>query len=54
MQKVMNEEEEIKRILEERIRLADSPDAIWYDEEEVFAEIEARNQNPLSDREPGL
>ena len=33
----------LKRVLDERISLADAPDAIWHDAEDVFAEMEARN-----------
>lgn len=32
---------DLKRTLEARIKQADSPDAVWYDAEEVFDEIEA-------------
>lgn len=35
----------LKHLLEERIKLADSPDAIWHDAEDVFAELEAHNTN---------
>ena len=33
----------LKRVLEERIALAEAPDAIWHDAGDVFAEIEAHN-----------
>ena len=33
----------LQRILNERLALADSPDAVWYDAEDVFAELKARN-----------
>jgi hypothetical protein len=33
----------LQRTLNERLALADSPDAVWYDAEDVFAELEARN-----------
>jgi len=32
---------DLKRTLEARIKQADSPDAVWYDVEDVFDEIEA-------------
>lgn len=32
---------DLKRTLEARIKQADSPDAVWYDAEDVFDEIEA-------------
>ncbi len=42
--KAMNEALEaadLKRTLEERIKRADSPNAVWHDAEDVFNEIEA-------------
>lgn len=33
----------LKRVLDERIALADAPGAIWHDAEDVFAEMDARN-----------
>lgn len=41
--KAAHEAAELKRVLDERIRLADSPNAIWHDAEDVFAELEARH-----------
>jgi hypothetical protein len=35
----------LKRLLNERIKLADSPDAVWHDADDVFAELEAHNAN---------
>ena len=35
----------LKHRLEERIKLADSPDAVWHDADDVFAELEAHNAN---------
>lgn len=45
MLKEAHEAAALKKLLEERIRMADSPDAVWLDAEDVFAEIEARNAN---------
>jgi len=33
----------LKRVLDERIALADAPGAIWHDADDVFADLEARN-----------
>lgn len=33
----------LQRTLNERLALADAPDAIWHDAGDVFAELEARN-----------
>ena len=41
--KVTHQAAALQRILNERLALADSPDAAWYDAEDVFAELEARN-----------
>lgn len=41
--KAAHEAAELKRVLDERIRLADSSNAIWHDAEDVFAELEARH-----------
>jgi hypothetical protein len=41
--KAAHEAAELKRVLDERIRLADSPNAIWHDVEDVFAELEVRH-----------
>ena len=41
--KATHEAAGLKRMLDERINLADAPDAIWHDAEDVFAEMEARN-----------
>lgn len=41
--KTMHEAAGLKRLLDERISLADAPSAIWHDAEDVFAELEARN-----------
>jgi hypothetical protein len=35
----------LKRLLDARISLANSPKAIWHDAEDVFAEIETHNEN---------
>jgi hypothetical protein len=40
--KAAHEAAELKRVLDERIMMADAPDAIWHDAEDVFAELEAR------------
>lgn len=40
--KAMHEAAELKRVLDERIMMANAPDAIWHDAEDVFAELEAR------------
>ena len=37
------EAENLKRILDKRILIANSPDAIWHDAKDVFAELEADN-----------
>jgi len=31
----------LKRVLDERILMADAPDAVWHEADEVFAELEA-------------
>jgi len=41
--KEMHDAGKLKRLLDERIRMADSPDAVWHDAEDVFAELEAVN-----------
>ena len=33
----------LKRVLDERVAMADSPGAIWHDAEAVFAELDANN-----------
>lgn len=33
----------LKRVLDERIALADAPGAVWHDADDVFVEMEARN-----------
>lgn len=33
----------LKRVLDERVAMADSPNAIWHDAEAVFAELDANN-----------
>ena len=33
----------LKRMLDDRISLADAPGAIWHDAEDVFADLETRN-----------
>ncbi|MHB1591198.1 MAG: hypothetical protein ACYCTW_06665 [Sulfuricella sp.] len=40
--KAAHEAAELKRVLDERIMMADAQDAIWHDAEAVFAEMEAR------------
>ena len=37
----------LKHCLEERIKLADSPDAVWHDAADVFAKLEAHNANQV-------
>jgi hypothetical protein len=37
-----HEAAELKRVLDERIRMADDPKTKWLDHEEVFAELESR------------
>lgn len=39
--KAAHEAAELKRVLDERIMMADAPGAIWHDAEAVFAEMEA-------------
>jgi hypothetical protein len=41
--KAAHEAAGLKRMLEQRIVLADAPDAIWHDAEDVFAALEAHN-----------
>ena len=41
--KAAHEAAGLKRMLDERTSLADTPDAIWHDAEDVFADIETRN-----------
>lgn len=41
--KATHEAAGLKRILEDRIRSADAPDAIWHDAEDVFTELETSN-----------
>lgn len=41
--KAMHEAAGLKRLLDERISLADAPDAIWHDAKDVFTDIELRN-----------
>jgi hypothetical protein len=41
--KATHEAAGLKRLLDERIHLADAPEAVWHDAEDVFAELEARN-----------
>ncbi len=41
--KAAHEAAQLKRVLDERITMADAPDAIWHDAEDVFAEMEAGN-----------
>jgi hypothetical protein len=43
MLKATHEAAGLKRLLDERINLADAPGAIWHDAEDVFAEIESHN-----------
>ncbi|PRC92408.1 hypothetical protein [Solimicrobium silvestre] len=35
----------LKHLLDERVNLANAPDAIWHEAEDVFAELEIRNAN---------
>lgn len=39
--KAAHQAAELKRVLDERIMMADAPDAIWHDAEDVFTELEA-------------
>jgi hypothetical protein len=39
--KAAHEAAALKRLLDERIALADAPDAVWYAADDVFAELEA-------------
>lgn len=39
--KAAHEAASLKRLLDERIALADAPDAVWHAAEDVFAELEA-------------
>lgn len=48
--KAAHEAAGLKRLLDERIKLAESPEAIWHDAEDVFAEIEARNRTHVRHR----
>lgn len=41
--KAAHEAADLKRVLDERIMLADSPDAIWHEAEDVFAELAVRH-----------
>ena len=41
--KAAHESADLKHFLNERVKLAESPEAIWHDAKDVFAEIEARN-----------
>lgn len=38
-----HEAAELKRVLEERIRLAADPQAVWHEAEDVFAELETQH-----------
>lgn len=40
--KAAHEAAELKRVLDERISMANASDAIWYDADDVFAELEVR------------
>ncbi len=46
--KATHEAAELKRLLDERIALADSAAALWHDADDVFAELEASNADPVS------
>jgi hypothetical protein len=39
--KAAHDAAELKRILDQRVMLADAPDAVWHEAEDVFAELEA-------------
>ena len=39
--KAAHEAAELKRVLDQRVLMADAPDAIWHEAADVFAEIEA-------------
>ena len=41
--KAAHEAADLKRTLDERIAMADSPGAVWHDAEDVFAELELSN-----------
>ncbi|MBS4097303.1 MAG: hypothetical protein KGZ83_10770 [Sulfuricella sp.] len=41
--KAAHEAAGLKRVLDERIAMADAPSAIWHDAEDVFAELETGN-----------
>ena len=43
MLKATHEAAGLKRMLEDRIRSANTPDAIWHDAEDVFTELETYN-----------
>jgi len=43
--KAAHEAADLKRVLDERIMLADSPNAIWHEVEDVFSELEAHHAN---------
>ncbi len=45
---LVHEVAELKRLMGERIKLADSDDTLWIDADDVFAELEAANANPVS------
>lgn len=39
--KAAHEAADLKRVLDAAIKEADSPDAVWYDHDQVFDELEA-------------
>jgi len=39
--KVAHEAAALKRVLDERILIADAPDAVWHEADEVFSDLEA-------------
>ena len=41
--KTAHEAAELKRVLDARIQIADSPNAIWHDASDVFAELEGHH-----------
>jgi hypothetical protein len=41
--KAAHQAAELKRVLDDRIALADSPGAIWHDAQDVFDDLESRN-----------
>jgi hypothetical protein len=43
--KATHEAAGLKRLLDQRINLADASDAIWHDADDVFAELEAVNES---------